>query len=105
MEPGGGKVFATTAVGTLATCLFFLFRGEGAQSASHFAAMSVGVYTGGTPNLAAIKAGLDIPNSEYIVFHSLDTLVGAAYLFLMLDYAPIIKSRLLIKGILSPMLT
>ena len=46
--------------------------------------MAVGVYTGGTPNLAAIKAGLDIPHGEYIVFHSLDTLVGASYLLLML---------------------
>ena len=88
-------VFATTAVVTLATLLFFIFRGEGQQSASHFAAMSVGVYTGGTPNLAAIKAGLDIPNSEYIVFHSLDTLVGAAYLFLMLTAGVPLFRRLL----------
>ncbi|MEJ2532663.1 MAG: DUF819 family protein [Halioglobus sp.] len=77
-------LFATTAVAVLATCLFFLFRGEDATGASHLAAMAVGVYTGGTPNLAAIKAGLDIPHSEYIVFHSLDTLVGASYLLLML---------------------
>ncbi len=54
-------IFATAAVVTLATSLFFVFKGQGAESASHFAAMSVGVYTGGTPNLAAIKAGLDIP--------------------------------------------
>ncbi len=77
-------LFATTAVVAVATSLFFLFKGQGAESASHFAAMSVGVYTGGTPNLAAIKSGLDIPHSEYIVFHSLDTFVGAAYLLLML---------------------
>ena len=77
-------IFATTAVVAVATSLFFAFKSEGVESASHFAAMSVGVYTGGTPNLAAIKAGLDIPHSEYIVFHSLDTFVGAAYLLLML---------------------
>ena len=77
-------VFATTSVVTLASSLFFMFRDQGVESASHFAAMSVGVYTGGTPNLAAIKAGLDIPHSEYIVFHSLDTLIGGAYLLLML---------------------
>jgi len=77
-------IFATTAVVAVATSLFFAFKDQGAESASHFAAMSVGVYTGGTPNLAAIKAGLDIPHSEYIVFHSLDTFVGAAYLLLML---------------------
>lgn len=77
-------IFATTSVVTLATSMFFVFRGQGVESASHFAAMSVGVYTGGTPNLAAIKAGLEIPHSEYIVFHSLDTLVGASYLLFML---------------------
>jgi uncharacterized membrane protein len=78
-------VFATASVVTLATSLFFAFRGQGVESASHFAAMSVGVYTGGTPNLAAIKAGLDIPHSDYIVFHSLDTVAGAAYLLFMLS--------------------
>ena len=77
-------VFATSAVVTLATTLFFVFRDQGVEAASHFAAMSVGVYTGGTPNLAAIKTGLDIPHSEYIVFHSLDTLVGTTYLLMML---------------------
>ena len=77
-------LFATTAVVAVATSLFFAFRGQGVESASHFAAMSVGVYTGGTPNLAAIKAGLDIPHSQYVVFHSLDTFVGAAYLLVML---------------------
>lgn len=77
-------VLATTSVVALATSLFFMFKGQGTESASHFAAMSVGVYTGGTPNLAAIKTGLDIPHSEYIVFHSLDTFVGAGYLLLML---------------------
>jgi uncharacterized membrane protein len=66
-------LFATTSVVALATVLFYLFRGEGVESTSHLAAMSVGVYTGGTPNLAAIKAALDIPHGQYIMFHSLDT--------------------------------
>jgi uncharacterized membrane protein len=88
-------VFATASVVTLATSFFFAFRGEGVESASHFAAMSVGVYTGGTPNLAAIKAGLDIPHSDYIVFHSLDTVAGAAYLLFMLSLGiPLFRSLL-----------
>ncbi|MFT4614671.1 MAG: putative membrane protein, partial [Bacteroidia bacterium] len=82
-------LLATTAVVTVATCLFFIVGTDdttdlAARSASNFAAMSVGVYTGGTPNLAAIKSGLDIPHSEYLVFHSLDTLVGSGYLIAML---------------------
>lgn len=88
-------LFATASVVALATSLFFLFRGGDATAASHLAAMAVGVYTGGTPNLAAIKAGLDIPHGEYIVFHSLDTLVGAGYLLLMLTVGVRLFRRLL----------
>lgn len=77
-------LFATTSVVTLATVLFYLFRGEGVEASSHLAAMSVGLYTGGTPNLAAIKAALEIPHDQYIVFHSMDTVLGGAYLLFML---------------------
>lgn len=77
-------LLASTAVVTIATGLYFCFAAQGVASADHFAAMSVGVYTGGTPNLAAIKTGLDIPHGEYIVFHSLDTLLGSIYLMAML---------------------
>lgn len=86
---------ATTAVVTIATTLFFFFRARGLESADNFAAMSVGIYTGGTPNLAAIKAGLDIPDNQYIIFHSLDTVVGGAYLLLMLTVGiPIFRAIL-----------
>jgi uncharacterized membrane protein len=77
-------LFATTSVVTLATVLFYLSRAEGVVASSHLAAMSVGLYTGGTPNLAAIKAALEIPHSQYIIFHSLDTVIGGAYLLMML---------------------
>ncbi len=77
-------LFAITSVVTLATLLFYLLRGEGGEATSHLAAMAVGLYTGGTPNLAAIKAALDIPHSQYIVFHSLDTVLGGVYLLAML---------------------
>lgn len=77
-------LFATTSVVTLATVWFYLSRENGVESSSQLAAMSVGLYTGGTPNLAAIKTALDIPHSQYIIFHSLDTIIGGAYLLFML---------------------
>lgn len=88
-------LLATTSVVTLATSLFFAMREQGVETASHLAAMSVGVYTGGTPNLAAIKAGLDIPHGEYILFHSLDTVVGAVYMLAMLTLGIPLFRRLL----------
>lgn len=76
-------LFAMVAVTGLATCLYFLYRDGGVASAN-LAAMSVGVYSGGTPNLAAIKAGLEIPNAQYLAFHSLDAVVGSLYFLFML---------------------
>ena len=89
-------LFATTSVVSIATVLFYLLPGESLESRSHLAAMAVGTYTGGTPNLAAIKAGLEIPNSQYILFHSLDTVIGGLYLLFMLT-AGIPLFRFLLK--------
>lgn len=82
-------LLATTSVVTLASGLFVYFKSSGhtTEQLSHLAGMSVGVYTGGTPNLAAIKAGLDIPNEPYLLFHSFDTLIGAVYIALMITTA------------------
>lgn len=77
-------LFATTSVVTLATVLFYVFKGDGVETSSQMAAMAVGVYTGGTPNLAAIKAALEIPHEQYIIFHSLDTVLGGLYILFML---------------------
>ncbi len=87
-------LLATTSVVTIATAMYFLWQTnpESTFDPSHMAAMAVGVYTGGTPNLASIKAGLDIPHANYLVFHSLDTVVGAVYLVFMLSAAiPLVK--------------
>ena len=79
-------LFAIVSVVTLATTLFYLFRAEGVQTTSQFAAMSVGMYTGGTPNIAAIKTALDIPHARYIVFQTLDALSGGIYILAMLTF-------------------
>ena len=76
-------IFAVAAVTCLATLLFFIYRDDTGVAAD-LAAMSVGVYSGGTPNLAAIKAGLEIPNTLYLAFHSLDSVVGGLYFLFML---------------------
>lgn len=80
-------MLATASVITFATTFYFLYSDTNSIESSHLAAMSVGVYTGGTPNLAAIKSGLDISNDLYVLFHSFDTLVGATYMLFMVSIA------------------
>ena len=77
-------VLANVVVFSLAIMLYFAYRDPDPQGAANLAAMSMGVYSGGTPNLAAIRTGLDIPNAQYLMFHSMDTLVGTVYFLLML---------------------
>ncbi len=44
----------------------------------------VGIYTGGTPNLAALRQALAVPSETYLAVHTSDMFTGALYvLFLM----------------------
>ncbi|MBN2669322.1 MAG: DUF819 family protein [Bacteroidales bacterium] len=54
--------------------------------------MLIGVYTGGTPNLASIQAALDVEQSRYILVHTSDMIFSTIYLlFLMFAAKPIFK--------------
>jgi uncharacterized membrane protein len=88
-------LFACTAVMFVAATLFVLFNAQGVGRAHELAGLTVGVYTGGTPNLAAIKTGLAINESRYLVFHTFDTLIGATYLLFMMTMARALFARFL----------
>ena len=49
------------------------------------AGMLAGVYTGGTPNLAAIKIMLGVPNETYLLIHSYDMAISLLYLTFVLS--------------------
>ena len=49
--------------------------------------LAIGVYTGGTPNLAAIKAALKVHNDTYILFHTYDTVISLIYIFVLCSVA------------------
>ena len=55
------------------------------EQMNKIAGMLVGVYTGGTPNLAAIKIMLNVPNETYILIHSYDMAVSLVYLTFVLS--------------------
>jgi len=49
------------------------------------AGMLVGVYTGGTPNLAAMKTALNVDQELYIMTHTYEMFLGAIYLIFVLS--------------------
>lgn len=62
---------------------YFLF-GHNIPEGYKVGAMLSGVYTGGTVNLAALKAMLDVPDETFVLVNSCDMLVSFIYLtFLM----------------------
>jgi uncharacterized membrane protein len=74
------------ALGSLLTAIFigyFLFAHNITESAK-VTGMLVGVYTGGTPNLAIIGTALEVSPETFIVTHTYDLIIGSfALLFLM----------------------
>ena len=89
-------VLATTAVIAVSTVGYFIVSHRGYSGAYELAGMAVGVYTGGTPNLAAIKAALNISSSTYLRFHTYDALISLLYLIFILSVGKKFFSRFLI---------
>lgn len=57
--------------------------------------LMAGVYTGGTPNLAALKMMLTIPSETYIMVHSYDMIISMLYLAFILSFGIRMFRRLL----------
>lgn len=93
---------ATLAVIVVASGLFVLYARLGTPAAHELAGLAIGVYTGGTPNLAAIKAALGIDETRYLLFNAFDTVVGAAYLMFMLSAARPLARRWLTTAAPTP---
>lgn len=51
------------------------------------AGLLVGVYTGGSPNLAAIGTALDVNANTFILTHTYDMVIGAVYLLFLMTVA------------------
>jgi uncharacterized membrane protein len=49
------------------------------------AGLLTGIYTGGTPNMAAIKTALNVDNELYIMTHTYEVALGAIYLLFILS--------------------
>jgi uncharacterized membrane protein len=65
---------------------YFLFGEKLGPQASGIAGMTVGVYTGGTPNLAAIKMMLGVDEGTYVLMNSFDMLVSFLFLVFLMAF-------------------
>lgn len=82
---------AALSVGIMAPLVALFFRNS-LDEVSKLAGMLVGVYTGGTPNLASIGLSLKVSESSFLLLTAADTILGGIYLFILLSILkPLLK--------------
>ncbi len=87
-------LFATVAVLICAVIGFLVVMAK-LDTAWQVAGMAVGVYTGGTPNMASIKTALGVEPDLYIITHTYDTIISAVYLAFLITAAQRLFNRFL----------
>ncbi len=82
------SISVVAAVGTV------VFTGVGAEGWK-VAGMTVGVYTGGTANMAAIGTALDVEDATFVALNAADVLVSSIYLVFLMTIAQRVLLRFL----------
>lgn len=65
------------------------------EESAKVAGMLVGVYTGGTPNLAAVGKALGVSNETFVMVNAADVLVSAPYFLFLITVGPKAFGRIL----------
>ncbi len=84
VQPFYSLVFALLAVIIAVVLGYKLFHGNEIEQFNKVGGLLVGIYCGGTPNLATLKMILDVDETIYLAVHSYDMAVGAVYLFFLM---------------------
>ncbi len=82
-----GLAVIAVLVASFSVSAFFYIQEMGVKDVWKLSGMMVGVYTGGTPNLAAIGTALGISNETFIILNACDLMLSALYLVLLLSVA------------------
>jgi uncharacterized membrane protein len=86
--------FCMLAVMVSSTVVHYFYR-TGLEESHKIAGMLVGVYTGGTPNMAAIGTALQVQSETFILLNAADILASFVYLFFILMVAVRIPHRIM----------
>ena len=88
-------LLGVTSVVTMVVAGFYIFRNANIPELWKVAGMLIGVYTGGTPNLASIKIALDVSAETYILTHTYDLIIGALYLAFLITIGKVLFRKFL----------
>ena len=79
-------ILALTSVFVVVVAGFFIFKDK-IPELGKIAGMLIGIYSGGTPNLASIKEALNVDPDIFIMTHTADLVIGAICLLFLLTVA------------------
>ncbi|HDZ40581.1 MAG TPA: DUF819 family protein [Bacteroidetes bacterium] len=80
-------ILALVSVVIVVIAGYYIFRGS-VHDSGKVAGMLVGIYTGGTPNVASIKAALNVDNELFLMTHTSDLVIGAVVIIFLITLAP-----------------
>ncbi len=78
---------ALVSVVAIVFIAYFIFRDKIPDSGK-VAGMLIGIYTGGTPNVAAIKTALGVDSNLFIMTHTSDLVIGAITIIFFITLGP-----------------
>jgi uncharacterized membrane protein len=84
-------LLAVMATSALASWIF----AEQVPRSGDVAGMLVGIYTGGTPNMAAIGRALGVDAELFVMVNAADIVFGSAWLLVLLSFGPKLLGRFL----------
>ena len=73
---------AVASIATTVLILHLIFR-ENNPNVADYGALAIGVYTGGTVNVASIAAATKIPENTYIMFNTVDMVISSLYMIFL----------------------
>ncbi len=73
---------AVVSITTTVFILHLIFR-ENNPNVADYGALAIGVYTGGTVNVASIAAATNIPQNSYMMFNTVDMVVSSLYMIFL----------------------
>jgi len=80
-------VLALVSVILVVIAGYYIFR-DLVDDSGKVAGMLIGIYTGGTPNVASIKAALNVDNELFLMTHTSDLVIGAIVIIFLITIAP-----------------
>ncbi len=96
------NTFTSLVIGIISVIIaiivgFFILKNSNIDELDKVGGMLVGVYTGGTPNLAALKLMLGVNSDTYITMHTYDMLVSFIFLVVIISVGQKILGYILPK--------